>query len=136
MNRKIALSFVLTLIVASLTTSSILAAEEGQDTRTLTGEFHWSARDNTGTLEAIFTPTGEGLWQVDFNFSFRGKPHTYSGTAEGSLAEGELKGTVQNENKQRTFTFGGAFDGGTFEGSHAETTGDGEISTGTLTLSE
>lgn len=110
--------------------------EAAAGARTLNGHFVWTSRDNKGDLEAVFTPTGEATWDVDFHFSFRGKPHKYSGTAEGSIGEGELKGTVQNENRQRSFTFSGAFDGGTFSGTHAETTGDEEVSTGTLTLSE
>jgi hypothetical protein len=50
----------------------------------------------------------------------------YSGTAEGSLSEG----------KKRTFTFTGEFDDGRFSGTHSETTGGREASTGTLTLSD
>ncbi|ANM30095.1 hypothetical protein ABI59_11700 [Acidobacteria bacterium Mor1] len=105
------------------------------DARTLKGEYVWNAMDGGGPLEAVFTPTGEGQWQVDFNFSFRGEDHTYSGTAEGALGSGTLKGEVMNESKKRTFTFEGSFEDGTFSGTHAETTPGRARDTGTLTLS-
>jgi hypothetical protein len=65
---------------------------------------------------------------------FRGENHTYSGTAEGSLAEGALSGTVQNEKKERTWTFSGSFEAGAFRGTHAEIVDGKEQPTGTLTL--
>jgi hypothetical protein len=102
-------------------------------TKTLTGTFVWTHKDGKGDLEAIFTPTGEATWNVDFHFDFRG-PHTYSGTAKGSLSEGPLSGTVQNESKERTWTFTGSFEGGTFKGTHAEIVDGKEQATGTLTL--
>jgi len=118
----------------------VLTAQVGgaiaEDSRTLTGEFVWSQRENRGDLEVIFTPTGEDRWDVAFHFTFRGQPHVYSGTAEGSLSEGSLQGTVNNEDKRRTFTFKGKFEDGKFTGTHAEV-GDGqEQATGTLTLAQ
>ena len=107
-----------------------------EDARTLTGEFVWTDRDRSGDLEAIFTATGEGTWDVSFHFTFRSTPHTYSGTAEGSLAGGDLTGTVLNENRKRTFTFSGSFKEGTFNGTHAEIEGEKTHATGTLTLKE
>jgi prolyl oligopeptidase len=102
--------------------------------RTFKGEFTWSQRDNQGDVEATFTPTGEATWDVAFHFTFRGQPHVYSGTAKGRLSTGDLEGTVQNENKERTFRFRGRVEGGKFQGSHAEV-GDGdEQETGSLTL--
>ena len=102
---------------------------------TLNGEYVWSGPGAKGGLEAVFTKTGDNTWSVDFNFTFRGKDHTYSGSAEGSLTDGKLAGTVQNESKARTFTFEGAFADGKFSGTHAETTGGEPIDTGTITLS-
>jgi len=104
--------------------------------RTLTGEFVWTDRDRSGDLEAIFTATGEGTWDVAFHFTFRDTPHVYSGTAEGSLSGGDLKGTVLNEDKKRTFTFSGSFKDGAFHGTHAEVEGERTHATGTLTLKE
>ena len=106
-----------------------------QDARTLHGEFAWTQSNRSGDLAAIFTPTGEGTWDVSFRFEFRSSPHTYSGTAEGSLDDGALKGTVTNESGKRSFTFRGEFKNGEFSGTHAETTGGSRKSTGTLKLS-
>ena len=115
-----------------LTVSSGTAGAE--ETQTLTGEFWWTHRGTTGDLEAIFTPKGEGKWEVAFHFDYRGKSHVYSGTAEGSLTSGELKGTVLNERKDRTFTFSGTVKDGKFTGTHAEAEDDGERETGTFSL--
>lgn len=102
--------------------------------RTLKGTFEWTDGGSKGDLEAVFTPAGEGVWEVDFHFEFQGKPHTYSGTAEGTLAGGALKGRVLNESKKRTFTFTGDFAEGEFRGTHAEIGADGAHPTGSLTL--
>ena len=53
-------------------------------------------------MTASGNPTGEGAWDVSFRFVFRKRPHTYSGSAQGSLSEGRLEGRVLNESKQRT----------------------------------
>ena len=103
-------------------------------TRTLNGEYHWTGRDNRGDLEAVFTPAGDGKWEIAFHFSFRGKDHVYSGTAEGSLSDGSLAGKVFNENQKRTFTFSGEFKDGKFSGDHAEIGEGRKQATGTLTL--
>jgi len=102
--------------------------------RKLKGSFEWTGAGKTGDLEAVFTPTGEGKWDVAFHFEFRGQAHVYAGTAEGTLAGGDLKGRVLNDEKNRTFTFAGAFTEGEFRGTHAEIGDDGEHATGTLTL--
>jgi len=101
--------------------------------RTLNGEFAWSDR-STGPLEAVFEPAGDDTWNVSFFFEFRGKPHTYTGTATGNLESGTLEGRVQNEDKRRTWEFSGDFEGGTYNGEHWEIFGDDRSLTGTLTL--
>jgi hypothetical protein len=105
------------------------------EARRLKGDWVWS-NGGTGDLEAVFTPTGEHKWDVAFHFNFRDEDHTYSGTAEGDLGGGELKGRVQNEGKSRTWVFKGKFEGGKFSGTHAELRDDKEQTTGTLTLRE
>ncbi len=116
---------------AILLAAGVAGAEES---RTLAGEFVWNHRGNRGDVEAVFTATGQGTWDVTFRFTFRGTPHVYQGTAEGSLSEGGLRGKVLNETKKRTFTFTGAFKNGEFRGTHAEIEGQREVQTGTLTL--
>ena len=113
--------------------AGILTAEDGQ--RTLNGEFDWNGRAQ-GPLEAVFTPTGDGSWDVAFHFEFRNKPHTYSGTATGSLSDGELNGQVQNEDQKRSFEFRGTFADGKFKGTHEETTPGRARDTGSMTLGE
>jgi hypothetical protein len=114
---------------------AMTVAHGAPETQTLTGEFHWSGGGASGDLEAVFTNTGEQAWDVSFHFEFRGRPHVYTGTAEGSLSQGELRGKVKNEKKRRTFLFSGTVKDGKFRGAHAETEGGREQSTGTLTLS-
>ena len=131
MTRSVLLSAVVLALLVVPTASSVCA----EGAQTLHGEFAWTQRNQSGDLEAVFTPTGEGTWDVSFRFEFRNSPHTYSGTAQGSLDDGELKGTVTNEDGRRTFTFEGNFTDGEFSGTHAETTGGKPASTGTLKLS-
>ncbi len=122
------------LIVCAVLLAAHGVGAIAEDSQTLTGEFVWDQRGNRGDLEAVFTATGENTWNVDFHFTFRGSPHTYSGTAEGSLSQGALSGKVYNESKKRTFTFRGNFEDGQFSGTHAEVEGKKKIDTGTLTL--
>ena len=111
--------------------SAVAVADEA---RTLHGSYVWDARGDSGDLRAEFKPLGENAWEVAFHFEFRGEKHVYSGMAEGTLADGALKGTVRNESKKRTFTFEGTVADGEFSGTHAETTEGRERDTGTLTL--
>ncbi len=115
-----------------------LAADDSTptDSRTLTGEYFWQDADLHGDLEAVFTPTGENEWSVEFHFTFRDRPRTYSGTAMGNLETGSLDGTVYGESRrgQREWVFRGSFEDGTFRGDHAEMEDGEEIPSGTLTL--
>ena len=128
--KKAALFLILVTLLLPLGQSAM-----ADGTQTLTGEYVWTNRDSRGDLKAVFTPTGEGTWDVTFYFKFRGEPHEYAGSAEGSLTEGALKGKVKNEDRKRTFTFEGAFENGKFRGTHEETTPGRARETGTLTLS-
>lgn len=122
-------------VSASATDANDAATENAQTT--LTGEYNWERGETQGELEAIFTPTGEATWDVSFNFDFRNDPHTYTGVAQGSLTDGELKGEVLNEDKNRTFTFEGMVEDGQFAGTHSEIGGRrGTRKTGTLTLAK
>ena len=105
-----------------------------EETQTLNGSYKWDQGDSEGALEAVFTPLTEDTWGVSFYFKFRGKPHTYTGTATGSLTDGPLSGEVKTENKRRTFSFEGTMKEGVFSGTHAELDEDEQYQTGTLTL--
>ena len=119
--------------LASLLLLTLGTAPATDGARKLAGSYAWDQGGVDGDLEAVFTPTGENTWGVSFHFEFRGSPHTYTGTATGSLSDGPLAGSVTNENEKRTWTFEGTFANGSFKGKHVETT-DGRSNTGTLTL--
>jgi hypothetical protein len=118
------------LLALPLALVSIAPAREAV---TLEGHWVWDALGHDGRLAAVFTPTGEGTWDVAFHFEYQGK-HIYRGTAEGSLTEGSLRGEVIDDTGERTFSFRGKFRKGRFRGTHSETTGGGRRRTGTLTL--
>ena len=107
-------------------------AEEAIETR-YRGEYLWESGDARGKLEIVFKPTGEESWDVAFHFNFQG-PHTFVGTAEGSLVSGKLEGTVVNERETRTFAFRGTVKKGKFRGMHFEATGGLRRKTGTLSM--
>jgi hypothetical protein len=121
-------------LLGALCLAAVGLASGADSSRTLKGTYEWTDGGEKGELQAVFTPAGEGKWEVAFHFKFQGEPHVYSGSAEGSLSDGALKGAVKTENKKRTFTFNGAFHEGTFTGTHADASEDEEHPTGTLTL--
>ena len=125
------------LLIFALTTLTLatFAATPPEDL-TLNGTYVWSSSPNEpGDLRAVFTPAGEGKWTVNFYFHFSGRDRIYTGTAEGDLSNGNLKGEVKNEEKKRTFTFEGTTKNGDFSGQHAEVGGRyGSRKTGTLEL--
>ena len=123
--------------LVSLLASILLVSTGGAvpvDTETLTGDFVWGPRGDTGPLEAVFTATGPGAWDVDFYFNFLGVAHVYSGTAAGRLGRGELTGEVLSDGRERSFTFRGSFVDGRFRGTHFEVRGGEKKPTGSLTL--
>ena len=122
--------FALLLLVAAALLAFPALADDHE--KTLTGEYHWN-KGVSGDIQAIFTPDGEGKWNVVFNFDFRDKPRVYTGVVTGSM-DGKLEGKVKNESQKRTFTLEGSFTDGVFEGNHAETTPGRERNTGTMTL--
>ena len=103
--------------------------QETDKTVKMVGDYTWSGKP--GKTNVVFEKTQTGKWDVAFHFTFSGKKHVYRGTAAGSLDKGELKGTVQNEEKNRTFYFKGSCKKGKFTGTHTE---EGYDDVGTLTL--
>ena len=125
------LTCVLLLVIGC---AALAAKDDKKDGKTLTGKYNWTQSGEAGDLEAVFTPAGEGKWSVDFHFAHGGDQHVYSGSAEGSLTDGELRGKMTNEGGKRHFTFDMKFEEGRFKGTHAEVTGGREQRTGTLNL--
>lgn len=123
----------LALVVALFASWSVFADAQPA-AQTLKGSYMWEQAQETGALEAIFTPDGAGHWKVAFHFTFQGEAHVYSGTADGSLTNGSLAGRVQTDSGKGVFTFSGEFKDGKFQGSHARLTAGNEERTGTLSL--
>jgi len=126
-----------TAILAISTLLLIVTPLFAGESQTLKGDFIWERSDEnvTGELKAVFEPTGESAWNVSFYFSFEEKEHVYSGTAEGSLTDGELKGRVMSDGeKPQPFGFEGTFAEGSFQGTHMGFRKGEGTRTGTLTL--
>ena len=115
----------------------VASVQAAEDSTTLSGTYVWENGNSTGDLEAVFTPTGEDRWDVSFHFAWEDGPHVYTGTAEGSLSEGELTGQVVNDNQdhEATFRFRGSFENGKFNGEHGHVQENGRLKdTGTFSL--
>ena len=106
---------------------------------TLQGGFVWENDDGNheGDLKAIFTPSGEGEWNVSFHFDWEDGAHVYKGTCSGSL-DGKLSGDVVSDGeREMNFKFSGSFENGSFSGVHNFVTKEGEVKrAGTLTLAQ
>ena len=122
---------------ALLLAPGALMAEEAA-TQTLTGEYQWNRPDEEpGPIKAVFTSTGEDQWDVSFHFTFRDEEHVWSGTAEGSLTDGDLSGKVMSGgDKPSPFVFEGKVEAGVFTGTHAGMRDGDRRDTGTMTLSQ
>ena len=126
-------------LILSLTTVGFAATASTDTTATeealaFTGRYEWNQGDK-GPLEITFEADGDNRWKVAFEFTFRGKSHTYRGTAEGSLFKGSLEGEVRSS-RGAAYTFRGNCDGGVFNGEHFRynpKSGDENLS-GTLTF--
>ena len=121
-------AWILTLLLVAGSAPAAFA----EDT-TLKGDYRWD-RGTKGPLEAVFTPDGEGVWKVAFHFKHRSRPHTYKGTATGSLTAGDIRGTVKTKGRDRTFSFECTYKNGTCRGTHYEVFGERKSKTGTLSL--
>ncbi|MDA0323196.1 MAG: hypothetical protein O2923_10850 [Verrucomicrobia bacterium] len=113
-----------------------VAAEEAV---VLTGHFNWEKEgEKTHDLQATFTATGQGKWDVVFNFKWKDKPEEWIGTAEGSLDRGDFKGTADRKPGKHTWHYSGKVDDGVITCEHTQTMRDGKeaiVKTGKFTLS-
>jgi hypothetical protein len=107
------------------------------DDVTLEGGFVWERSDGNreGDIKATLIPTGDGEWNVSFEFEWEDGPHVYTGSCEGSLS-GEFSGNIAADGgRKMKFKFSGAFEDGTFSGTHSFVNEDGTTKeSGTLTL--
>ena len=90
------------IVAVALAVSASGAAVLGAEPQTLKGSFVWNNENRTGDLEAVFTETEDGMYDVDFRFEWEGKPRVFSGTAVGSLSSGKLDGRVTNDTEEHT----------------------------------
>lgn len=102
-----------------------------EDEQVFDGSYSWN-NGGDDELQATFSSTGEGTWEVEFRFRFSGKWRTWGGTAQGKLDEGPLDGRV--EANGRTWVFRGTTEDGVYRGKHWEIRGDRESPSGTLTF--
>ena len=102
---------------------------------TIEGTYNWSAQgDRQHTVTAVFNETAPGKYSVDFSFTWGNKAHVYKGTAEGSLSDGKLIGSVRADDQpNRQFGFNGTSVKGVFSGDHHEKRGNHEAGTGKIT---
>lgn len=109
-----------------------LAADEGAPTQTFSGAYVWNA-GGSDELNAEFSPTGEGTWDVRFRFRFVGNEGTWTGEARGNLADGgAIEGTTGSGS--RRWVFSATIEDGVMRGTHAEIKGDKQEDSGTFEL--
>lgn len=108
-----------------------LNAVEKSGNLKMAGTYVWSNQPkNPGTVAATLVKTKDGHYDVSFDFDFRKKKHTYSGTCSSDTKTNILGGEVQNKQKKRTFSFTGTLINGVFTGTHKE----GKRNTGTISM--
>jgi hypothetical protein len=126
----------LTAILAVLILAGGFAAMASEDVM-MEGGYVWQRDDGAkeGSLTAALTPDGDGKWNVAFSFDWEDGPHVYTGSCEGSLS-GEFSGNIAADGgRKMKFKFSGAFEDGTFSGTHSFVNEDGTTKeSGTLTL--
>ena len=102
-------------------------------TVTLTGTYNWGKKAKQ-PLKGVFTPDGENKWKVVWTFKHKNKPHTYTGTVEGNLQNGPIKGESVNEGGKRKWKFEGAAKNGVIDCNHVELKGKREKKTGQFSI--
>ena len=106
------------LMVAVLVLAAGAAVADTEKPQTFSGSYDWTD-GSVDDLKAVFQPDGEDAWTVTFDFTWNGKPHTWTGTAQGSLEDGtEVTGTATDGN--RNWVFEGSIKDGVMSGVHRE----------------
>lgn len=82
-----------------------------------------SIKYGSGPMTGIFTKTGTNKYDAVFNFVWKKKDYTYTGTITGNLSKGTIKGDILNETKKRRFIFTAKVSGGKMKGKQWETYG-------------
>lgn len=93
-------------------------ANEPAGVQVFRGEYTWNHDGHTNTVEATFTPTGEGQWDVVFDFKYARREGTYEGTVEGSLQDGAIAGDVKGAGDVIRYRLEAEVNGDRLEGKH------------------
>lgn len=95
------------------------------------GKFEWTTRPGFHDLKGTLTPTGENQWNVAWSFKWNGKATVYQGVVKGDLMNGEVSGTGNDAQRNRSFSFKGTAKDGTLQFTHSENTRGKSKATGT-----
>jgi hypothetical protein len=92
------------------------------DKVTMSGTYK-SIKYGSGPMTGVFTKTASKKYDAVFNFTWKKKNYTYSGTVEGNLKKGNISGIIFNETKKRRFIFKAKTSNGKICGTQWETYG-------------
>lgn len=119
----------LVLVAAAVPTPAQLDREGSQ---VFAGRYEWSGGES-GPLTTTFRPDGDDAWSVTFRFVFNGRTETWSGTANGSLADGSaLQGLVTAGS--RSWRFSATVEDGVLRAEHAEVKRGRAVPSGTFVV--
>jgi len=104
--------------VAFFITTNVFATEKV----TMKGTYK-SLKYGSGPMTGIFTKTGAKKYSAVFNFVWKKKKYTYTGTIKGNPEKGNVNGVIFNESKKRRFIFKGKSSGGKMTATQSETYG-------------
>ncbi len=98
---------------------------------TFTGTFEWSRKKGKKhNIKGVFTPDGANKWKVIWTFKWGKGNETYTGTAEGNLDNGPLKGQALRKQgpkvkkpDKRLWKFEGVVKNGELNANHTSSNG-------------
>ena len=113
---------ILTLSILMLAVCFMTSTTFAADEITMKGTYK-SIKYGSGPLTGKFTETKSGEYDAVFEFVWKKKNFTYTGTVKGNLFKGKVSGIIFNETKKRRFLFEGKVSKGKIKGTQWETYG-------------
>jgi len=108
-----------------------LSAASTETNLTLRGTFTWSNEGNQKhDLHAKLTPSGTNEWKAVWDFKWKERPLTFTGSVKGNLRNGPITGTGDMGDGKRRFSLEGTAKEGAITFEHYEVT-HSKKSTGT-----
>jgi len=108
-----------------------LSAASTETNLTLRGTFTWSNEGNQKhDLHAKLTPSGTNEWKAVWDFKWKERPLTFTGSVKGNLRNGLITGTGDMGDGKRRFSLEGTAKEGAITFEHYEVT-HSKKSTGT-----